>query len=63
MPISTFEEGFLFIESPCFESIDCNYYVLVTEPINEEEKHRAYTRKIEKCVEIIAIIASHADLE
>jgi hypothetical protein len=58
-----FSESFLFIESPCFESIESNYFMLVYQPVNAEELHEAYIDKIDKCIEILAIISTTSDLE
>lgn len=54
---------FLFIESPCFDSLNQNYYKIVYEPVSKEEKHQFYVKKLERCAEVLGIVASHSGLQ
>ena len=62
LQISDFEP-FLFVESPCFDSLNQNYYKIVYEPVNKEEKHAFYIKKLERSAEVLGIIASHSGLQ
>jgi hypothetical protein len=53
----------MFIESPCFDSLNQNYYKIVYEPINKEERHAFYLKKLERCSEVLGIIASYSGLQ
>ena len=57
-----FAESFLFVESPCFESLENNYYVIAYEPITSVEKREFYYNKLSACVDIIEIIGRVANL-
>jgi hypothetical protein len=56
-------KSFVFFESACFENINGDYFQLIYQPVNDEEKHQFYMRKLESCVTILSIIGKHAGLE
>ena len=58
-----FAESFLFIESPCFESLEKNYYVIAYEPITSVEKREFYYSKLSACVDIIEIVGRVGNLQ
>jgi hypothetical protein len=53
----------LFIESPCFDSLNQNYFKIVYEPVNKDEKYAFYLKKLERCAEVLGIIAAHSGLQ
>jgi hypothetical protein len=62
LKVSDFQP-FLFVESPCFDSLNQNYFKIIYEPINKEEKHAFYLKKLERCSEVLGIIASYSGLQ
>lgn len=55
-------QQFLILESACFESLNQNYYYLVPQPVTRKEKHQFFLKKLEACVEILAIMACFGGL-
>lgn len=51
-------QGFLFMDSACFEGLGGDYWNLLYKPVPPEEKDSFYHKKLDSCTDILAIIAS-----
>ena len=56
-------DNFLFIESPCFDSLETNYFKIIFKPITSVERHIFHIQKLERCIEILAIIGAYSGLQ
>ena len=55
-------EHFLIHESPCFDSIENDYFEIVYQPVLDSEKRHFFYQKLQSCVTVLGIIGSHGNL-